>query len=242
MDRSFWYSDATVRLRGGEAATADVELLRIASARQVGTLEVPESYPISEIGDYYRLPFGIAYGTAIPLRREGDGIVSFAFDAPDLTRLGGTRCLQALYGRATYLAATECGVPLGVAVSMRFQPPPKLSTPANGDVASSSTQFAWTRFENGVHELRLFSEKASRASPWIVIHTWQTTATWPDLRPFGISFPEATTDYRCAVGGRGPFASIDEAVVPHGLTASEHIIERLSFSTSVVLRISPNRT
>jgi hypothetical protein len=73
----------------------------------------------------------------------------------------------------------------------------------------------------------------------IDIHTVQTSASWPDLCPLGIPFPEETTNYRCKISARGPFASIDEIVAPRASSASPHTVERLSSSGPITLKISP---
>jgi hypothetical protein len=236
---SFSFSDQPVTVKAGESVTVDVELRPMPIAHQLGTVAVPDGYPVTEIDEFFRLPAGTAAGASLDLDDERSGrVASFDFEVPDLGGLGGTRCVHAIGGHATLLAATECDVPLGTPVSLTLQPPPRLSEPGDGNVGSPSTRFSWTPFDKGVYELWLIPEKASRATPMIYVHTSQTTVSWPDLRPFGVAFPEETTSYRCKISARGPFSGIDEMIAPRGPNASAHTVERLSSSAPITLRIA----
>ncbi len=105
-------------------------------------------------------------------------------------------------------------------------------------MVAKAAPFSWTRFDGGVHELSLEAQHPSRATPSIYVLTAATSTTWPDLTSIGIPFPGGAT-YECAIGGLGPYATLDDALGADGLSATMPTEARRSNSRPIQVRTAP---
>jgi hypothetical protein len=75
-----------------------------------------------------------------------------------------------------------------------------------------TTEFSWSSFTNGVHQLLLQEDKSENQTPYTVtIYTSGTQTTLPDLSAFGMDLP-ANTEFTWQVQGVGPVASLDTLI------------------------------
>ncbi len=114
-----------------------------------------------------------------------------------------------------------------------------LASPATGATVSRTTNFVWTSFSGGVHELDCVSgAMPTSAAPDVSLYTADTSATWPDLSVAQIAFPSGRS-YACTVVGLGAFASLDAAVGPTGLAAAAIPDSRRSYGPATLVTMTP---
>lgn len=147
----------------------------------------------------------------------------------DLGELGGALCVGAAASPGAILSQ-KCGVKLGDQnVSLELQAAPAFSSLSEGATVGPTDELSWSSFDSGIHVLELMAFPPSPTNPNIYRFQSDTTATWPDLGPIGVSFP-AGAAYQCSVGGLGPYTSMEDAFGPMGLGASFPSETRKSFS------------
>jgi hypothetical protein len=69
------------------------------------------------------------------------------------------------------------------------------------------------------------------------VYTPETTASWQALVGAQVRFPRGCSDYLVTAGGRGPYASMDEAFSPAGIGALIPAETRWTESTPIALTV-----
>jgi hypothetical protein len=142
---------------------------------------------------------------------------------PDLSPFGISWCTFAReWNPYIRTRRDRCGGSLTTPVSLYLKAGPKFLAPKRNTPASPGLKFAWSSVAGGIYELELVGAAADRstpAPPRIAIYTSATSEQWPDLSALGLSFPTPRARYDATITARGPFATLDEATGPDGLTA-----------------------
>lgn len=144
----------------------------------------------------------------------------------DLRACGLTLCtlgwMMNPYLRAS---AITCGPASAEPASMTLREPPKLSNPAPKSRAEVGATFTWSSLPDAVYSLSLEVYSMARprqapasTTPTIVVFSSKPTATWPDLTAMGPTFPESFAVYMASVTAHGPYADLDRALGPEGLS------------------------
>jgi hypothetical protein len=125
---------------------------------------------------------------------------------PGATLLLGTEIIKAGGGKEIQW---ENGMGTGATnVSVAMVGPPELSLPVAAATGVDTTvTFSWMPMTGGVH-LVLFG--GGVGTPTYYVLTAGTTATIPNMKPFGLGLP-SSAPYTWSVIGLGPFASVDAA-------------------------------
>jgi hypothetical protein len=229
------YAAQPLTLADGVPAMIDLTFSPPTEGRIAGTVQSPAGYPVDYKQAFYRtsIPHGI-----VDLPTDESTASTFDYPIPELGNLDASLCVAA--GSALHVMSTErCGLMIGATdVHLTMQAPPLLSAPKPAAVLESGADFAWGRFENGVHALALTAKQPSKSAPSVDVYTSATSEKWPDLTPAGIAFPKSAA-YSISVEGLGPFATIDEACGADGLGAIRPAETRRSASDPIDVSTAP---
>lgn len=234
-----------VEVLAGQAVTADLPLREIPSfkitLKIVGDLRNHASNWKSSFRQLWpKVPEIILDSTD----RGGSRADPFSYDlsVPDLRATGAALCVDAGQG---YISSQHCWIAPGETVTLTGDPPPVFTAPANNDVLTPTTRFAWqsNSSEHGVYALVFDVWSPAPGYPRVKVVTAARSTTWPDLRALGIAFPalrrafpEGNAAYKCMVGLLQPYASMDDATGPEGIGAPLPKDRRQSFSENIALR------
>ena len=183
-----------------------------------------------------------AYQLFVDEAQHGGQRDPFVYDVsvPDLRGTGAALCVEAGVG---YTTSLRCGISPGETVSLTGDPPPTFTAPPNGAVLAPDTRFAWDSSASGVYALVFDVWQPTASYPKIKVFTVARSATWPDLRAIGITFPalkrafpEGNAAYKCMIGLLQPYATMDDATGPNGLGALIPKDRRQSFSSTIEVR------
>lgn len=236
-------ASATMTLSDGDMVMRDLELQRIPLGMISGSVLLPAGLQLTEMREHFRYPFPQAvmtipaadYVRTNPLTAGG----AFAFELPDLTAAGPTLCLVAVSDEFDSLWTERCGLALGDdSLSIEIQPAPVLEEPRAGATIDAGTRFAWSPFAGGVHELVIWNESPSSTLPGVTLVTAAVEGGLPDLDGLGVNVPVGAA-YDVTVVGRGPFASLDDAVGPKGIGAIVPDEARISSAAPIDVVMSP---
>jgi hypothetical protein len=122
-------------------------------------------------------------------------------------------------------------------VPVNIVTPPEVSLPVNAATGVDTTvTFSWTAMAGGVH-LVVFTGTGS--TPTYYVLTAGTSATIPNMKPFGLGLPAATA-YKWQIYGFGPFGSVDAAAGSAGFITA--ISVPLAATGDVFVGLSAQRT
>jgi hypothetical protein len=221
------FAHQSLALTDGQRGFANIALTPVVQVGHiVGGIQVPANSDISEKEVFYRWPI-VHARIVVPTAQ------SSAFDeiVPDLSDSGAELCVGAGAAAGSFLTE-RCGISLRDGdATVTLQQAPSVSSPGDGATVTKDTQFSWSRFDGGVHVLQL-EPSSSATGPRIYLFTSLTNTLWPDLAGVGVAFP-ASASYQCAVGGLGPYTSMDDALGPDGLGAPFPSEIRRSFSPTL---------
>jgi hypothetical protein len=241
----WWFGQQPVTMRNGRTTSADVTLVPASSIRFSAHVKSPPGHdPV--LGCGYRLA-----SAGVQLidefggcgRRKGSQRYApdtwWDCEVEALPIAGASLCVWDDNGADTVLATTHCDVENGAMLSMVLQPAPTWTEPADLAVWNKGMHFAWTPFDHGVYRLELSVGTPTPQTPSLDVYTPETTASWPDLSPLGVAFPDGSAEYRVDIVGLGPYASIDEATAAAGLGAIAPKESRASISEERRLIVPP---
>ncbi len=108
--------------------------------------------------------------------------------------------------------------------SIKKQAPLIRRLPKDGAPLEPGVLFTWSPVAQAIYGLHLVPTFWPVAtSPRIDVYTSIASAKWPDLRGFGVQFPQFgktdSTTYEVSIIAEGPYASLDAAVDRAGLSA-----------------------
>jgi hypothetical protein len=211
---SYWFASQGLTLTNGQTTMANLNLAPTSERPLAGSIDVPTGFSLEEQQAFYRMPFPHA---VVTLLNESTSSLSFAYTIPDLSGEGAVLCVEEV-ATPGLLTTQQCGItPGSTDVAVHLQPPPTLTSPASGGTVTKGTSFAWTNFPGGVYELAVDARVPSPASPSFHVFTADHNADWPDLSALGVA-STGTAAYQCTIAGAGPFATIDEALGPDGIS------------------------
>jgi hypothetical protein len=232
---SRYLAQKPVTLSNGKTTHVDLALAPVPETHLAGVVEAPTGQSVGFKQTSYRLPVA---GAVIGLSTNDDLSPAFDYPIPDLGALGGAPCMSA-GGTTGFFGTLRCGSDLVTThVALTLQPPPSLSGPADGALINATTIFAWTSFANGIYDLELQADRPSRAIPNLHVFTSSQSVTWSSLVSTGVSLPVAG-DYGCVVSGLGPYATMDEALGPQGVSAPIPAEARWGRSPPIQLTVGP---
>jgi hypothetical protein len=230
---SAWFASQPLTLSAGDVATVNVALSPVIQGHISASVHVPVTSVLVEKRVLYRVPIVHAL---LYLVNDNRSSTPFDYMVADLSALKGGYCVQA--ATSPQADTLRCGLTLGeVATTVTVQVPPSLLNPVDGATVMTDTQFSWTPFDTGVYALDLVSWYPGTAAPSIQVFTADTTAIWPDLSSVGVSLPVGAR-YRCTIGGRGPYATMDDALGPDGIGAPFAAERRRGSSRSIGVMIA----
>jgi hypothetical protein len=143
-----------------------------------------------------------------------------AFDAPDLSAVGAVLCAYSSVNDP-YFRTSDMHCPSAVdpVSDLVLHAAPKLTAPAPNTAVAAGLSFSWSGVPGAVYVLELRPEHdASAKGPLVRVYTSALSASWPDLSALGIALPQQLNTYEAVVSARGPFATLDDALGPNGLT------------------------
>jgi hypothetical protein len=214
---SGWAARRPVTVTPSMAATIDLALAPLPRRRIRGPVAVPDGLHVSALIESFRLAIA---GADLPIRRdERDGLRGIDDELPDGTGLGASLCVTALAEGEGTSGAMRCRAGADGTFGLALDRPPKLTAPAHGTAFERDTVFSWTRFAGGVQVLQLAGSGREGNHPDVTIYTPDTSVSWQALAGTGVALPAACSIYQITAGGRGPYASMDEAVAPGGIGA-----------------------
>ena len=200
-----------IAVNDGSTLTNQFDTLQSVTTSQfTGTVTVPSGYTLAGKTVYAK----VAPSAVIYLFSESNANTNLSYYTPGI--LGATLLLGAeatKTGGGTAITWRN-GLAIGATgVSVSIVTPPELSLPVNAATGVDTTvTFTWTAMTGGVH-LVLFTAAGSNPAYYVV--TTGTSATIPNMKPFGLGLP-GTTAYQWQVYGFGPFSSVDAAAVSAG--------------------------
>ena len=200
-----------IAVNDGSTMTNQFDTLQSVTTSQfTGTVTVPSGYTLAGKAVYAN----VAPSAVIFLFSESNAITNLSYYTPGIpgaTLLLGAEATKTGGGTAI---TWRNGLAIGATgVSVSIVTPPELSLPVNAATGVDTTvTFTWTAMTGGVH-LVLFTAAGSNPAYYVV--TTGTSATIPNMKPFGLGLP-GTTAYQWQVYGFGPFSSVDAAAVSAG--------------------------
>jgi hypothetical protein len=200
-----------IAVNDGSTLTNQFDTLQSVTTSQfTGTVTVPSGYTLAGKAVYAN----VAPSAVIFLFSESNAITNLSYYTPGIpgaTLLLGAEATKTGGGTAI---TWRNGLAIGATgVSVSIVTPPELSLPVNAATGVDTTvTFTWTAMTGGVH-LVLFTAAGSNPAYYVV--TTGTSATIPNMKPFGLGLP-GTTAYQWQVYGFGPFSSVDAAAVSAG--------------------------
>jgi hypothetical protein len=200
-----------IAVNDGSTLTNQFDTLQSVTTSQfTGTVTVPSGYTLAGKTVYAK----VAPSAVIYLFSESNANTNLSYYTPGIpgaTLLLGAEATKTGGGTAI---TWRNGLAIGATgVSVSIVTPPELSLPVNAATAVDTTvTFTWTAMTGGVH-LVIFSSGGTNPAYYVL--TAGTSATIPNMKPFGLGLPSATA-YTWQVYGFGPFGSVDAAAVSAG--------------------------
>ena len=197
---------AGIAVNDGATLTNQFDTLQSVATNQfTGTVTSPSGYTLGGKVVYAR----VSPVALIPFVSDNTANASVSYYTPGITGASlvlGAQVSKTAGGTAILwkngLATAATGVSIAVPA------PPELSLPVDAATGiDTSVTFSWTQMTGAVH-LIIFT--ASGTGPAYYVLTSGTSATIPNLKPFGLGLPTAAA-YKWQVYGFGPFASVDAA-------------------------------
>ena len=133
--------------------------------------------------------------------------------------LGASLCVTAIGDGPGTTGATRCRASADGTFALTLDRPPTLTAPAQGAAFERDTAFSWSRFAGGIQVLQLAGAGPEADRPDVTIYTPDTTVSWQALAGTGVALPRGCSIYEVTAGGRGPYASMDEAFARDGVGA-----------------------
>ena len=219
---------------GGTLTNQFDTLQTVTTSQFTGTITVPAGYALAAKLVYAR----VSSSAAITLFSDNTANAAFSYFTPGIPGASLLLEAEALKAGGGTAVTWKNGLAIGATgVSVNIVTPPELSLPVNAATAVDTTvTFSWTAMTGGVH-LVIFQGGGS--SPRYYVLTAATSATIPNMKPFGLGLP-AVTVYTWAVDGFGPFGSVDAAAGPAGFITGLSI--PLAASGDAFVGISASRT
>jgi hypothetical protein len=224
-----------IAVNDGSTLTNQFDTLQTVTTSQfTGTVTVPSGYTLAAKLVYAR----VSQSAVISLFSDNTANAALSYYTPGIpgaTLVLGAEALKAGGGTAiTWKNALAIGA---TGVSVNIVTPPELSLPVNAATGVDTTvTFTWTAMTGGVH-LVVFT--AGAGSPKYYVLTAGTSATIPNMKPFGLGLP-AVTAYSWQVYGFGPFGSVDAAAGSTGFITG--ISVPLAATGDVFVGLSAPRT
>ena len=195
-----------IAVNDGSTLTNQFDTLQSVTTNQfTGTVTVPSGYTLGFKAVYAR----VSQSAVIDLFAEINANASMSYYAPGIP--GATLMLEAYATKAGGGTAVFWKTGLATAatgVSITLVAPPEVSLPVNAATGVDTTvTFSWTAMTGGVH---LVVFEGAGSTPTYFVLTSGTSATIPNMKPFGLGLP-ASTSYSWFVYGFGPFGSVDAA-------------------------------
>jgi len=216
----WWEAHEKVKVVSGEVAMADLAFARLPMGHIAGQIDVAPGLSVTGRSVHYL----VLPNAGIPI--DGDGAERrpgpFDFPVPDLRHMPGQYCASAYDGaRGIHSFTSKCGLAFGATdVTLKLRAPPKLTTlkerTQQVQTISRDTQFGWTAFEGGIHQLTLHCG-GDPENPNVFVYTTATRTPWPDLRAVDVAFPKVGQMCHVSVTGLGPYQGMDEAFSPEGI-------------------------
>jgi hypothetical protein len=214
---SGWATRRRLTVTPSMAATIDLALAPLPRRRIRGALVAPDGFHVSALIESFRLAIA---GADLPIRRdERDGLRGIDDELPDASGLGASLCVTALAEGEGTTGAIRCRAGADATFGLALDRPPRLTAPAHGTAFERDTVFSWSRFPGGVQVLQLAGPGPAAEHPDITVYTPDASVSWQALAGTGVAFPGGCSIYQVTAGGRGPYASMDEAVAPGGIGA-----------------------
>jgi hypothetical protein len=195
-----------IAVNDGSSLTNQFDTLQTVSTNQfTGTVTVPSGYTLGAKVVYTR----VSQSAVIGMFAESNANANLSYYTPGIS--GATLLLEAIATKAG--GGTEVFWKTGLAtaatgVSITLVAPPEVSLPVNAATGVDTTvTFSWTAMTGGVH---LVVFQGAGSTPTYYVLTSGTSATIPNMKPFGLGLP-ASTSYSWFVFGFGPFGSVDAA-------------------------------
>jgi hypothetical protein len=231
---SQWFVARAQTISDGQAPYQNVALTQLTQTRHVsGTIDLPNTSQVLSKEIFYRLPI-LHARIAMPFSQ----LSALDDDVPDLGYPGAELCVGITATPGSMLTE-QCGIAAGqTTVTVTVQPPPTLSSPADGASVTRTTEFSWSAFDGGIYMLQLSGNPEGAGMPRMDVFTHDVRTGWPDLSGVGVSFPGGA-NYLCSVGGLGPYASMDDALGPAGVAAPFPAETRKSYSGTIHLTTMP---
>jgi hypothetical protein len=180
-----------IAVNDGSSLTNQFDTLQTVSTNQfTGTVTVPSGYTLGAKVVYTR----VSQSAVIGMFAESNANANLSYYTPGIS--GATLLLEAIATKA------------GGGMSITLVAPPEVSLPVNAATGVDTTvTFSWTAMTGGVH---LVVFQGAGSTPTYYVLTSGTSATIPNMKPFGLGLP-ASTSYSWFVFGFGPFGSVDAA-------------------------------
>jgi hypothetical protein len=215
--RRAWGARRRLTVGRSTAPTIDLPLAAMPRRRVRGALAAPPGFQVSSVIESFRLPLP---GADLRVRSdERDGIRALDDDLPDAGALGANLCVTVAADGEGTSGATRCAAAADGTFAFALDRPPALSAPAQGAPFEPDTVFSWSGASAGVQVLQLAGAGPAADRPDVTIYTPDRAVSWQELAGIPVRFPRACSIYQVTAGGRGPYASMDEAVAPGGLGA-----------------------
>jgi hypothetical protein len=230
---SYWVANQAISLTSGQDSVVDLALASPPLTHLTGTVDVPADYTIRYLQIGYRMA---ASGSFVGVVNQLTSNPSFDYVVPQLAFAGSELCVIAGGSPAT-IQSVRCGVG-ATNVALTLQPAPTFSQPAGGVTVSRSAAFSWSAFADGIYDLDLEPSQVSANTPQIHVFSSSTSEKWPDGAPIGVVFANQM-NYRCTIGAWGPYATIDDAVGPAGLSIAVGGERRTGVSAPIDVTIGP---
>ena len=195
-----------IALNDGSTLNNQFDTLKAVSTNQcTGTVSVPAGYTLAAKVLYAR----VTQTAILGLLADLSPTPAFSYYTPAIpgaTLLLGTEIIKAGGGKEIQW---ENGLGTGATnLQVAMIGPPELSLPiAAATGVDTTVTFSWTPMTGGVH-LVLFG--GGVGTPTYYVLTAGTTASIPNMKPFGLGLPPSAP-YTWSVIGLGPFSSVDAA-------------------------------
>ncbi|MEW6509696.1 MAG: carboxypeptidase-like regulatory domain-containing protein [Bacteroidota bacterium] len=187
-------------------------LQAIGTGQMTGTVSVASGYTV-----YTKVIFArVSANGTLRVFSDNTPTTNFSYYTPNITGValilgaGAQKTGNQSVIFKTGLSANATGLAVSVPAA------PEQSLPIAGATGVDTTvAFSWTAYTGGVH---LVYFQAGGTNPKFYILTSGTSATIPNLQPFGLGLPPSTT-YTWQIYGFAPYASVDAAAAPGGFLA-----------------------